>query len=80
MAEQLTREQRLEKALRDLIRAYVTTLENGRDRIVFLSGGDQSACDPVEVMERGDPYLNAAKAALASGVQPSSTDQQEQPK
>jgi hypothetical protein len=66
VAEQLNREQRLEQALRDLIRSYVCVLENGRDRILML-GGD---CDPVDVMERGNPYLNKAKAALAYGVPP----------
>lgn len=50
----------LEGALKDLIRGYVNTIENGRDRIIFL-GGD---CDPVDVMERGDPYLQEARKAL----------------
>jgi hypothetical protein len=64
MANQLTREQRLERALRDLIRHYVIALENGRDRIIELGG----ECDPVEAMERSDPYLRKAREALAYGV------------
>lgn len=50
----------LKKGLKDLIRAYVNTMENGRDRIVYLGG----QCDPVDVMERGDPYLREAKKLL----------------
>lgn len=53
--------QRLREALRNLIRGYVNTLENGRDRIMFLGG----ECDPVDVMERNDIHLRAARAALA---------------
>jgi len=49
------------EALKRLARAYVSTMESGRDRIVAL-GGD---CDPVDVMERGDPYLRIAKEAIA---------------
>lgn len=49
------------EALKRLTRAYVSTMESGRDRIVAL-GGD---CDPVDVMERGDPYLGLAKDAIA---------------
>lgn len=52
----------LVKALDRLYRAYVNMLEGGRDRIVFL-GGD---CDPVEVMEAGDPVLVATRAVLAA--------------
>ena len=48
-------------ALKRLAHAYVSTMESGRDRIVAL-GGD---CDPVDVMERGDPYLRIAKEAIA---------------
>jgi hypothetical protein len=48
------------EALKRLDRAYVRTLENGRDRIRML-GGD---CDPVDVMERGDPDLREAREAL----------------
>jgi len=49
------------EALKRLARAYVSTMESGRDRIVSL-GGD---CDPVDVMERGDPYLRIAREAIA---------------
>ncbi len=56
-----SRVERLEAALKLLIRAYVSLMETGRDRIVQL-GGD---CDPVDVMERGDPYLRKAKEALS---------------
>jgi hypothetical protein len=49
------------EALKRLAHAYVSTMESGRDRIVAL-GGD---CDPVDVMERGDPYLRIAKEAIA---------------
>jgi hypothetical protein len=61
-ADQLAAENaRLREALEALIRGYVNTLESAFDRIKFL-GGD---CDPVDVMERNDPHLRAAKAALA---------------
>jgi len=49
------------EALKRLARTYVSTMESGRDRIIAL-GGD---CDPVDVMERGDPYLRIAKEAIA---------------
>lgn len=52
--------ERLRAALQDLARAYVNLLEAGMDRIISL-GGD---CDPVDVMERGDPYLRKAREAL----------------
>lgn len=51
----------LREALADLVQGYVNTLESGRDRIVELGG----QCDPVDVMEAADPYLRAARAALA---------------
>lgn len=54
------REEALRKGLKRLILAYVNLLEIGRDRIVSLGG----TCDPVDVMERGDPSLNEAKALL----------------
>lgn len=57
-------------ALRDLYKAYVRLLENGRDRIVALGG----QCDPVDVMERGDPYLRAARDAIAKAKSRESTD------
>ncbi len=50
----------LRAALKDLSRAYVSMMETGRDRIIAM-GGD---CDPVDVMERGDPYLRKAMEAL----------------
>lgn len=49
-------------ALGRLMLAYVNTLELGRDRIVFLGG----QCDPVDVMEAGDPALRAARSTLAN--------------
>jgi hypothetical protein len=52
--------ERLRAGLRALIVGYVGTLENGRERILFLGG----ECDSVEVMERGDPHLIRAKALL----------------
>lgn len=56
--------EQLRGALKDLARAYVRLLESGRDRIISL-GGD---CDPVDVMERGDPYLRKANEAMAKGA------------
>lgn len=52
-------------ALKDLRRAYVNLLESGRDRIVSLGG----SCDPVDVMERNDPHLRRAAAAIAAKEQ-----------
>lgn len=52
----------LEKALRSLCLGYVNLMEIGRDRIGALGG----ACDPVDVMEAGDPVLRAARATLSS--------------
>ena len=51
----------LHVALKGLYRAYVNTLESGRDRIISL-GGD---CDSVDRMEEGDPALIRARAAIA---------------
>ncbi len=51
----------LQQEMRALYRAYVGTLENGRDRIIFLGG----ECDSLERMEEGDPALIRARAALA---------------
>lgn len=65
-----TTEQMLREALQDLIRAYVRALENGRDRIVMLGG----QCDPVDVMERDDPSLRQAKAALAQPAEGGEAD------
>lgn len=52
--------EKLRAALRDLYHGYVRTLEAGRQRIIDW-GGD---CDPVDVMEKRDPCLVAARAAL----------------
>jgi len=49
-----------------LYRAYVNTLETGRDRIVTLGG----TCDPVEVMERSDPALIAVRSFLGDVAEP----------
>lgn len=46
--------------LKALTRAYVSTLESGRDRILFLGG----KCDAVDVMEASDPALVRARAAI----------------
>ncbi len=53
--------ERAHKMLARLYQGYVNTLETGRDRIIFLGG----SCDPVDVMEAGDPVLIAARAALS---------------
>lgn len=53
--------ERLREAGQKLYRGYVNVLEIGRDRIIALGG----SCDPVDVMEGGDPVLIAARAALA---------------
>lgn len=49
-------------ALKRLILAYVSLMETGYRRIIDLGG----SCDPVEVMEAGDPSLIEARAALAA--------------
>jgi hypothetical protein len=54
--------ERMTGALKDADRAYVNLLENARDRIVFFGG----TCDPVDVMERGDPYLIQLRSLIAS--------------
>lgn len=46
--------------LQRLYQGYVNMLELGRDRIIALGG----TCDPVDVMEEGDPVLRSARAAL----------------
>lgn len=53
---------RLREALQDLIRAYVNLMEASRDRIIDLGGH----CDPVDVMERSDFALRAARTALTA--------------
>lgn len=52
---------RLVEVAKELRRAYVRLLEAARDRINDL-GGD---CDPIDVMERGDPDLRKFDTALA---------------
>lgn len=54
----LLREARAE--FRSLMLAYVNLMEIGRDRIISLGGN----CDPVDVMERGDPALVKARSLL----------------
>jgi hypothetical protein len=49
-----------ETELKKLMLAYVNLMENGHDRIVSLGG----SCDPVDVMEKGDPYLRRAREFL----------------
>ena len=58
MSEQPTTD-RMRQALRDLIHAYTVTLENARDRIIFL-GGD---CDSLETMVSGDLESSPEPAA-----------------
>lgn len=71
VAEPKTREQVLEDALRDLIRNFRQTVASGRSRIVEEAGGDESACDSVEQMLAGNPYLRNAEKALAYDVKAS---------
>lgn len=47
-------------SLKRLVRGYVSLLESARERIIFHGG----TCDTVEQMERGDPYLAEARAAI----------------
>lgn len=54
------------EALRRLYRAYVGTLETGRNRILDLGG----TCDSVDVMENGDPALREAREAIAALTSP----------
>jgi hypothetical protein len=49
-------------ALNDLYQAYVRLLEAGMDRITGLGG----TCDPVDAMEKSDPYLIRARRAIAA--------------
>lgn len=57
-----SKEETLLKALKYLARHYVGVLEHGRDRIIALGG----TCDPVDVMERGDPHLRQVREVIAS--------------
>lgn len=52
--------ERLREDLKKLYCGYVNSLENGYDRIKFLGG----QCDDVVTMEKNDPVLIAARAAL----------------
>lgn len=49
-------------ALERMNLAYVTLMENGRDRIIQLGG----ECDSIDVMERDDPYLRESRSVIAS--------------
>lgn len=51
--------------LRRLYSAYVNLLEIGRDRIVSAGG----SCDPVDVMEAGDPALVRVRAFLFASAE-----------
>lgn len=73
MAKPKTREQVLEDALRDLIRNFRQTVASGRSRIVEEAGGDETACDSVEQMLAGNPYLRNAEKALADAHKPGCT-------
>jgi hypothetical protein len=50
--------------LKRLSHAYVGLLETGYDRIIAHGG----TCDPVDVMERNDPSLRSARAAIARAM------------
>ena len=50
--------------LKFLYRAYVNTLEAGRDRIISLGG----ECDPVDQMEHCDPALIQIRALIAKAT------------
>jgi len=50
--------------MKALYRAYVRTMEAGRDRIVDLGG----ECDSVERMEDSDPALIAARELIAKAT------------
>ena len=52
----------LREALQTLIKGYVSTLENARDRILMLGG----QCDSLDDMDCTDIHLRAARAALAA--------------
>jgi hypothetical protein len=55
--------EQLVSELKSLRRAYVNLLESGRDRILDLGG----TCDPVDVMEAGNPHLSSTVKAIAAG-------------
>ena len=60
VVESIDTERHLREALRNLYQGYVNTMEAGRDRILSFGGN----CDPVDVMEKSDPVLIEARAAL----------------
>ena len=62
MRDLLKQRDELLAALENMTHAYVCLMENGRDRIISLGG----ACDPVDVMERNDPYLREIRSTIAS--------------
>ena len=62
MRDLLKQRDELLAALENMNHAYVCLMENGRDIIVSLGGG----CDPVDFMERNDPYLRESRSAIAS--------------
>ena len=51
---------RLREGMKDLIAAYVRTLEAARDHVVALG----VSCNPVDVMEAADPALRAARTVI----------------
>lgn len=55
-----SKERLLLTALKELQRGYVALLESARDRIM-LHGG---TCDPLSMMETGDPFLTTARATI----------------
>lgn len=56
-----TQRDELLAALKNMNRAYVNLLENGRDRIREFGG----PCDPVDVMEASDQNLRESRAVIA---------------
>ena len=60
IAEMRMQRDELLEALDDLYKGYVFVLVAGRDRIIDLGG----QCDPVDVMEIGDPRLASARAVI----------------
>lgn len=60
MAEQVPSNE-LVDALKYLARHYVGLMEHARNRILNFGG----TCDPVDVMERGDPHLRIVREIIA---------------
>lgn len=65
--------QTLLDALKYLVRHYVGTMEHGRDRIIELGG----TCDPLDVMDRGDPHLRHVREIIAAAEAPPQEDPSE---